>query len=320
MRTAFRLRALLAGALSIAALAAAAPAHAALLDAYVIPGDTVFPEGIARDPRSKTFYVGSTTDGTIFRGRADQETLAPFLAGGADERTDVRGLDVDRRGRILAAGGPSGRIWAYSAGGRLIRRFETGTGGFLNDQTSTPRGDAYFTDSRRPAIYKVSAKALRNSSAEWTTLAPWLSLEGKIPFGEGFNLNGIVSSADGRFLITVQSNSGKLWRINVRTGGVREIDLGGATLTGGDGLVLRGRRLSVVRNAAAVVADVRLDRRLRSGRVVAEQGHPDFKFPTTAAGFGRELLVLNSQLNMRGTATPPVLPFTATAFSFTRGR
>ncbi len=35
---------------------------------YELPGDNVYPEGIAYDPDSNTFFVGSATEGTIFRG------------------------------------------------------------------------------------------------------------------------------------------------------------------------------------------------------------------------------------------------------------
>lgn len=58
---------------------------------YTIPGDKVFPEGIARVPHSKTFFVGSTTDGTIFRGDLRAPALTPFAAPGADGRTTAVG-------------------------------------------------------------------------------------------------------------------------------------------------------------------------------------------------------------------------------------
>src|SRR4249920_3654493 len=65
---------------------------------YVLPGSTVFPEGIAYDERTQLVFVSSTTDGTVFRGSASDETLTPFLPPGADGRTTSIGLEVDNNG------------------------------------------------------------------------------------------------------------------------------------------------------------------------------------------------------------------------------
>ena len=35
---------------------------------YVLPGEQVFPEGVAYQSETGDFYVGSTTDGTVFAG------------------------------------------------------------------------------------------------------------------------------------------------------------------------------------------------------------------------------------------------------------
>ena len=47
----------------------------------------------------------------------------------------------------------------------------------------------------------------------------------------GFNANGIAAAKDGRYLIIVQSGTGKLFRVDVRTKEVSEVDLGGQTVT-----------------------------------------------------------------------------------------
>jgi hypothetical protein len=38
---------------------------------YVLPGEQVFPEGVAYQSDTGDFYVGSTTDGTVFRGNVE---------------------------------------------------------------------------------------------------------------------------------------------------------------------------------------------------------------------------------------------------------
>jgi hypothetical protein len=46
-----------------------------------------------------------------------------------------------------------------------------------------------------------------------------------IAYGEGFNANGIDSLRGGHTLVIVQSNTGKLFRVNPRNGRTREIAL-----------------------------------------------------------------------------------------------
>jgi hypothetical protein len=74
--------------------------------------------------------VGSTTSGAIFRGNVRRPRLRPFLPAGQDGRVDVRGLEVDRRGRLWTAGGPTGLVFVYDVRTRrLLGRFATGEGG-----------------------------------------------------------------------------------------------------------------------------------------------------------------------------------------------
>ena len=63
---------------------------------YVLPGDAVFPEGVTA--RGRTFYVTSTTDGTVFRGDVKSEDVEVFLPGGRDGRTTAIGLEISRQG------------------------------------------------------------------------------------------------------------------------------------------------------------------------------------------------------------------------------
>jgi Cu-Zn family superoxide dismutase len=122
-----------------------------------------------------------------------------------------------------------------------------------------------------------------------------------------------VSARDGRYLLSVQSNSGKLWRIAPGTGEAREVDLGGATLVNGDGLEIRGRTLYVVRNQDGLVVRLHLSRDLLHARVTRTTTDPTFQFPTSAALLRGRLMVVNSQFDKRTAGQPPVLPFTVSA-------
>ncbi len=80
-------------------------------------------------------------------------------------------------------------------------------------------------------------------------------------------------------------------------------------VTAGDGLLLEGRTLFVVRNALGRIERFRLSADLSSGTLRSSITDPSFAFPTTVARAGRRLLVVNSQFDKRPSGAP-VLPFT----------
>ncbi len=273
---------------------------------YTIPGDTVFPEGIARS--GKTFFVSSTTDGTIFKGSTKGTTLAPFAAGGADGRTTATGMTVNR-GRLFVSGASTGKAFVLrTADGSTLKVLDSkppSTDTFLNDVTVAD-GFAYFTDSRRPVILRASTSGNTIGDME-----VWLDLTGTpFVYQDGFNANGIVNYDDGNVLVVVQSNTGKLFRISTKTKSVTQIDLGGKTVVNGDGLVAHGSRLYVVQNADNQITEIKLRNGKRAGRVGKVLKSDLFAFPTTAARDGSRLLVVNSQFDKRGPGLTPTLPFT----------
>jgi Cu-Zn family superoxide dismutase len=210
------------------------------------------PEGIAFDKRSRAFFVGitpgGTAAGTIYRGTLGSDTLTPYIPGGVGKA--AIGLKV-RRGKLYVAGGPTGTITVYDlATKQPVATFQTGTGGFLNDLVVTRRGDVYVTDSFRPTLWHVTADQVRAGSG-----APQaLSVGGAdgIPYEpNAFNVNGIVAKG-GRTLVVVNSFSGKLFRIELGDdrASIDAIDeIEGATVPGGDGMLLDRGRLVVVQGA-----------------------------------------------------------------------
>jgi sugar lactone lactonase YvrE len=279
---------------------------------YVLPGDAVFPEGIAYQPSTGDFFVSSTGDGTIFRGNVARGAAQPYLAGGADGRTAAVGLKLDdARGRLFVAGGATGKLFVYDVrDGSLVGQFQTSrTPTFINDVALLPGGDAIFTDSQSPVLYRVFASPEGQLAFE-----EWLDLTGTaLQYQQGFNLNGISASADGRYLVVVQSNTGKLFRIDTQSKAVSEIALNGEALTNGDGLLLEGRRLYVVRNQQELIVSVLLSEDLTSGTVEGSTTDPSFAYPTTIARAGNRLLVVNAQFDRRGPDVRPDLPFTVSS-------
>jgi sugar lactone lactonase YvrE len=289
----------------LAALASLVLAAAAGADprpsSYVVPGAAVFPEGVAFQPSTGAFFVSSTGDGTIFRGHVSEPMTQIFLAGGQDGRTTAVGLEIDDT-RLYVAGGPTGRIFVYDTETRaLLASFETGAGGFLNDVATTKSGDAFVTDSARPILWRVSA--------DLTTVEPWLNLTGTpAAYTAGFNLNGIVATPDGKYLIVAKSNTSQLFRIDLETKEVVEITTDEPT--GGDGLQLRGHTLYAI--AGGAIVEVRLSGDYSSGDVVSRTTDPSFRSPTTNAIARGRMLVVNSQFAQRPTGTQ-VLPFTVSS-------
>jgi sugar lactone lactonase YvrE len=273
---------------------------------HVLPGDAVFPEGIAFQPSTDDFFVSSTTDGTIFRGDIHKKNAKVFLPGGADGRTTAIGLKVDHD-RLFVAGGGTGQMFIYNTENRkLIAKFSNGVQPtFINDVAIGSNGTAYFTDSLSPFLYRIS----RDHNT--FTFERWLDFTGTpLVFQPGFNVNGIAATSNGKYLIVVQSNTGKLFRITISSKQVVEIDLGGATVTNGDGIVLRGHTLYVVRNQNELVVKIKLSDDVASGRVISSTTDATYAFPTTAALAGDRLLVVNSQFDKRGPGLMPELPFT----------
>ena len=258
------------------------------------------PEGIATG-RGTSFYVGSLRDGAIYRGSVltgRGSVLVPGQAGRA-----ATGIEVDRRNRLWVSGGATGtgRVYDAATGAELASyQFATGTT-FVNDVVVT-RDAAYFTDSLNPVLYVVPiGRGGRLGEART------LPLTGELQYTDGFNVNGIEASPDGRTLLVVQSNKGLLYAVRARTGTTTQVDLGGASLTNGDGLLRRGRTLYVVRNRLNQIAVVALGRAYRSGTVTGTITDPNFDVPTTVAPFGPFLYAVNARF---GTPPTPETTYT----------
>lgn len=277
---------------------------------WELPGDNVFPEGIAYDPASGDFFVGSTQDGAIYRGNvADPASgVELFLEPGVDGRESVTGLKVDERGRLWIAGRRTGRAFVYDTATRaLIRGFEMPAvdATLINDVVVTADA-AYFTDSFRPTLFRVT-----HTASEVGEIEAWLDVTGTpAAYGEGFNLNGIAATPDGQTLLTIHYGNGNLYRIDVASQEVTAVDLGGATLTGGDGILLDGTNLYVVLGEQGGIVPVAMNEDSTAGEVSELFTDPSFAYPTTIAKYDDNLLVVNSQLNMEGSSGSPTLPFT----------
>jgi sugar lactone lactonase YvrE len=279
----------------VLALGAVAAAAAAFPQVIQLPRGFQ-PEGIEVG-RGTTFYVGSVANGAIYRGNLRTGSGAILVPGQSGRA--ATGIELDRFNRLFVAGAGTGDAYVYNARtAALIRTYDFAGGDtFINDIVVT-RNAAYFTDSRKAVLYVVpigNGGALGNFRT--------LPLTGDFTLADGFNLNGIDATANGKTLIAVQSNTGRLFRIDPTTGVTRLISLGGESVPNGDGILLTGKTLYVVQNQLNRVAVIALSPELASGRVVMRLTDPDFAVPTTIDDHGRRLYAVNARFGIANPST-----------------
>lgn len=187
--------------------------------AFRIEENELIPEGIAYDPRTRSFYVGSTYKRKVVS--VDEKGAARDFTGEAqDGLLGALGMKVDAGRRLLwvvssnAGGGMPGRglgrdclgcsaVLKYDLRtGRLIKKYDLGNKPnvhFLNDLTLNSRGDAFITDTVTGDIYLISRS--KDELELFTSL------------GEKAYPNGLDLSGDERHLFVAAA------------GGIRAVDL-----------------------------------------------------------------------------------------------
>jgi sugar lactone lactonase YvrE len=292
-------RLVLAAATTLALTVLAGPAQASADTGYDLPEAGVYLEGIGVDERAGYLYVSATNrDGTIYRGKVGSGELSVWV--GPRSGDNGRGIAVDGAGRVYVAGGPSGEVRVFGRDGTLLAELASGAANsFLNDVWIGPDGAAYVTDSSLPVLWRVS-----RDDGSWR-IENWLDVSSAITYTaplDDFDLGGIVSTSDRRYLLVSQGTTGQLWRIDLASKRIREVALPGGPIRTADGLALRGRTLVVVQNFARQVTTLKLDRRSTTAQLVAVTPTPADRTLTTADFACGQLLVVDSQF---GFPPPP---------------
>lgn len=262
------------------------------------------PEGIVIAEGSIAF-VSSLKTGEIFR--VDLSTGERSVFHRSLGPTTV-GLALDAFGRLFVCGGIDGTLSVIdTATGELLKRYQLGgenspvnktDRSFINEMALSPEV-AYITDSFSPVLYRMPFGAHGELPEELDIVAVPLIGDLVYQFGETFaewfNSNGISFTPDRSAILIVQTNTGRLFRVDTRSGATREVDLGGELLEFGDGLVLEGRTLHAVQNMANTVSVVELDETGGSGRIVERWTDPRFDTPTAMARFGNRFYLSNAR-------------------------
>lgn len=252
------------------------------------------PEGVVTG-KGPVIYAGSRRTGAIYA--ADLRTgEGSVLVPGVPGRIAV-GLSFDARSNyIFAAGGVNGNAFVYDAdSGAEVGAYQFASAPtFVNDVIVT-REAAYFTDSQRPVFYRLPLGP--GGSLPPADGFETIPLSGDWVQASGFNANGIEATPNGKSLIIVQSGTGFLFKVDPTTGVAERIDLGDTLVTAGDGILLEGKTLYVVRNSFNLIAEIKLAPDLLSGELVDEITDSDFDVPTTVARFGNSLYAVNARFS-----------------------
>jgi hypothetical protein len=285
---------LIAVALAVAMVAPAA-AHSRGPSRIDLPNGWA-PEGITAG-RGNTVFVGSLSGGGIWKGNV--KTGQGAVIPGTEGTTGVGTEYENRANRLWVAGGASGEVKVFNASsGALLETYTFPGAGFLNDLVVTKHA-VYVTDSGFDHLDVIPLG--RNGALSDPSRAFMLPLGGDYTQQPGFNLNGIVATRG--WLIAVQSNTGKLFRINPLNGVARQFSLGtGVDVAFGDGLEVHGRTLYVVQNQLNRVEKFALGSRLTSAKLLKTLTSDDLDIPTTAAFVRDSLYVVNARF---GTPVTP---------------
>jgi DNA-binding beta-propeller fold protein YncE len=149
------------------------------------------PEGVARDPKSGTAWVGLVRDPAILQIGADGKasrleipeplwsvTGLVFNAASGTLWFCTAATEMMRVKDDEAAGNSSVLAWNV-AESKLVGRWDLTAGDaphWLGDLTLTPDGTVYATDSRTPAIYRIRKGA--ETIERWLTSDAFVSLQG----------------------------------------------------------------------------------------------------------------------------------------------
>lgn len=254
-----------------------------------------------------TFFVGSLSTGGIFQGsfRTGRGSLLVPSATGP-----TTGLYVERahgHDRLWAAGGPSGQARVYDARtGALLRTYQLAdpaSGTFISDVIVT-HDAAYYTDSFVQQLFVIPLGRHGGQELPGQDAVRTVPLTGDVAYVPGsFNLNGLAAVGDE--VVSAQTFTGQLFRIDPSTGVTREIpitDEAGkpTTVPGTDGIAQRGHTLFAAQNIPEKIATIQLRSDLRSARVVDVVTDPALDIPSSVEQDGGDLFGLNARFT-----TPP---------------
>jgi len=292
-----------------AAMEAKLPKIADAKVAFEIPDKSFIPEGIAYDPESKTFFVGSIPQRSIVRASPDGKIL-PFSKPD-DGLHHILGLTVDAKRRALYAVStsalteagrktPVNEVVKYDLKtGKKAAAFAAREAQQLNDVAVAPNGDVYASDSASGAVFRLDVKAG--------------VLTAFVPPGGAPGANGVVVKEDGRTLYVAHSTG--VFCVDTASAKVARLaPPERETIAAIDGLYLWQGDLIGIQNVTNPGRVIRIHlvsdgAEVKSVETLQSHHQPAFDEPTTGAIVGEAIYVLGTtqveRFNAKGEIEAP---------------
>ena len=276
--------------------------------AFRLNNSRLIPEGIAFDPKSGRFFIGSIAQRKIVV--SDNKGAARDFSSPSDHLDEILGLRIDpERDQLYAVSTNGSNERAKKERRNAVVRYDLKTGKLLdrlaapaamqlNDLAVAADGTLYVTDSESGTIFRKGAKD--------GTLAPF-GAEGAVR-----GANGITLSPDGTLYVATSTG---IARVNRETGAASRLPQPDTVVTGGiDGLYWDEGDLVGVQNGTNPGRVIRIaltgqGSRIAGITVLQSHHHPDFDEPTTGAISDGALYVIGNSYVGRyqpdGTITNP---------------
>ncbi|HEY5823947.1 MAG TPA: SMP-30/gluconolactonase/LRE family protein [Cyclobacteriaceae bacterium] len=245
---------------------------------FTIPLHDFIPEGIAYDPNTKTFYIGSLNQRKIVAITKNGK-VGDFVKTGQDGLGQVLGIKVFN-GSLWACTGLVDKKSTQFQGvyqfdltnGKLIKKYkvsEDGRSHLLNDLVITQSGIVFITDTNDSSLFRV------NPDSE--------NLEKFVESGLLRYANGVTLSPDEKKLI-ISTGRGFL-EVDINSKALSPIPFQNYYVVGLDGIYTYKESIIGIQNVTFPVSISRYDFSTKRDAIdraeILSVNHPLFNIPTT---------------------------------------
>ncbi|XP_054779301.1 uncharacterized protein LOC129287132 [Prosopis cineraria] len=250
----------------------------------------LYPEGLAWDPLTRHFFAGSLNQRIIAAVTHAGVSETFIFDSSLPENVSFIGLSVDSVNRRLLAVvhsieplPPFDALAAYDlrTRQRLFLSVLPDDGGagrpIANDVTVDDEGNAYVTNSAGSYIWKVNGKgeaSIFSRSPQYTAHP----VDRDVQYNN-CGLNGITYVGKG-YLLVVQSNTGKMFKVDARDGTARLVKLN-EDLMGADDIALRNDGVVLVVSPVNKLWYMKSQHNWTEGRVFDKINLDLERFPTS---------------------------------------